>query len=137
MVDRDWLARSRDLAVAFGIAGAIFALSYENGGFDATTRAYAGISGWWLLGAGAAVGLGAVRTRLDRLALWAIGLLTAFAVWTLISVAWAPDAESTFGKFDEVSLYVAVLALGIVLGRIVSGYVAVTGVALAISGVAC
>jgi hypothetical protein len=136
MVDRDRLALWRDLAVAIAVAGVIFALSYAGGGYDISTRAYAGIAAWWVLGVGAAVGLGAVRTRLDRFALWALALFAAFAVWTLISVAWAPDAERAFDKFDQVSLYVAILAIAIVLGRTVSAYVVVTGATLGLSGVA-
>jgi len=136
MVDRDRLALWRDLAVAIAVAGVVFALSYAGGGYDVSTRAYAGIAAWWALGVGAAVGLGAVRTRLDRFALWALGLFAAFAVWTLISVAWAPDAERAFDKFDQVSLYVAILAIAIVLGRTVSAYVVVTGATLGLSGIA-
>lgn len=135
-MEPDWVTLARDLAVALGAAGVVFVLSYANGGYDVTTRAYAGISAWWLLGVGAAVGLGVVRTRLDRFALWALGLLSVFAVWTVISVVWAPDAEHTFDTFDQVSLYVAILAIAIVLGRTVSSYVLVVGVALAISGIA-
>lgn len=135
-MERDWIALARDLAVALGVAAVVFALSYANGGYGVTTRAYAGISAWWLLGVGAAVGLGAVRTRLDRFALWTLGLLTAFTGWTVISVVWAPDAEQTFDKFDQVALYVAILAIAIVLGRTVSSYVLVSGVALAVSAIA-
>ena len=136
MLDRDRIALARDAFVALGTAGVVFALSYENGGFGVTTRAYAGISAWWLLGIGAAIGLGVVRTRLDRFALWALSLLAAFAVWTLISIAWSPDAERAFNKFDQVSLYVAVLALAIILGETISAYVVVSGVALGVAGIA-
>jgi hypothetical protein len=129
----------RDLAVGLAVAVGIFALSYANGGFDPTTRAYAGMAAWWLLGIGAAVGVGAALTRPDRLAVAAVGLLAAFAVWVLISVRWASDAERAFTQFDQVSLYVAVLALALVLARIVPAQVLIwaTGVALAsIAGVA-
>lgn len=135
-VDRYRIALSRDLVVAVSAAGVVFALSYAGGGYGVTTRAYAGIAAWWLLGVGAAVGLGAVRTRLDRFALWALGLLAAFTVWTVISVAWAPDAERTFDKFDQVLLYLAVLALAIVVGRTISAYVVICGVALGVAGIA-
>jgi hypothetical protein len=135
-VDRHRIALSRDLAVAISAAGAVFALSYAGGGYGVTTRAYAGIAAWWLLGVGAAIGLGAVRTRLDRFAFGALTLFAAFAVWTLVSVAWAPDAGRTFDRFNQVSLYVAVLAVAIVLGRTVSAYVVVCGVALGVAGIA-
>src|SRR5581483_8448312 len=45
-------------------------------------------------------------------------------------------AERAFDKFDQVSLYVAILAIAIVLGRTVSAYVVVTGATLGLSGIA-
>ena len=129
------LARNATLGLA--AAGCVFALSYANGGFDTSTKAYAGISAWWLLGTGAAIGIAAARARVDRLALAALGLLAAFALWTLISMSWAPDGGRAFAQFDQVSLYVAVLALAIVIGRLVPASAIVSGVALAISAIAC
>src|SRR5215467_1217172 len=109
----------RDAAAGIAIAAAVFALSYANGGFDWTTRSYAGIAAWWLLGAGAAIGIASARAGVNRLALIALGLFGAFAVWTLISINWATDAERAFAQFNQVSLYVAVLAIAIVLARLV------------------
>jgi tetratricopeptide (TPR) repeat protein len=126
----------RDLAVGLAVAVGIFALSYANGGFDTTTRAYAGIAAWWLLGIGAAVGVGVALTRLDRLAVAAVGLLATFAVWILISVSWAPDPERAFAQFNQVSLYVAVLAVTLVLARIVRAHVLTWGTALALVSIA-
>ena len=128
---------ARNVAVGLGVAGCVFALSYANGGFDTTTKAYAGISAWWLLGTGAALGIAAARARADRLALIALGLLAAFAVWTLISMAWASDGGRAFAQFNQVSVYVAVLAFGIVLARLVPASAIVGGVALAISALGC
>jgi hypothetical protein len=126
----------RDGAVAIGVAAAVFALSYANGGFNPTTRAYAGIAGWWLLGAGAAIGFASARARLGGLGLAAAGLLAAFAIWTLISTAWAPDAERAFAQFNQVSLYVVAFGIALVLARLVPGTVLVRGVALALAAVA-
>ena len=119
-----------------GVAATVFALSYANGGFAPTTRSYAGIAAWWLLGAGAAIGIASARSGVDRLAVAAVGLLAAFAVWILISVRWAADAERAFAQFNQVSLYVAVLAIAIVLARLIPAYVLVGGVALAVSAIA-
>jgi O-antigen ligase len=135
-VDLDRSALVRHAAVAAAVAIATFALCYANGGFDATTRAYAGIAAWWLLGIGAAVGFGAALTRFDRLALAAVGLLAAFAVWILISVRWAPDAERAFAQFNQVSLYVAVLAVALVLARMAPAYVLTWATALALAAIA-
>ena len=126
----------RAVAVGIGVAAAIFALSAVNGGFSATTRAYAGIAAWWILGAGAAIGIASARAGVNRLAVVALGLLAAFAVWTLISVNWATDAERAFAQFNQVSLYVAVLAIAIVLARLVPASWVVGGVALAVSAIA-
>ena len=126
----------RNTAAGLGIAAAVFALSYANGGFVSTTRSYAAIAAWWLLGAGAAVGIASARAGIDRLAIAALGLLSAFAIWVLISTSWASDAEGAFAQFNQVSLYVAVLAIAIVLARLVPAYVLVSGVALALSAIA-
>jgi O-Antigen ligase len=127
---------ARAVAVGIGIAAAVFALSYANGGFAPTTRSYAGIAAWWILGAGAAIGIASARAGINRLAVVALGLLAAFAVWTLISVNWASDAERAFAQFNQVSLYVAVLAIAIVLARLVPASWVVGGVALAVSAIA-
>ena len=126
----------RDAAVGIAVAAAVFALSYANGGFAPTTRAYAGIAAWWLLGVGAAFGIASARAGIDRLALAALGLLAAFDVWILISIRWASDAERAFAQFDQVALYVAVLAIAIVLARLLPARVLVGGVAVALSAVA-
>jgi hypothetical protein len=127
---------ARAATVGIGVAAAVFALSYADGGFAPTTRSYAGISAWWLLGAGAAIGIASARAGVNRLALAALGLLAAFAVWILISVNWATDAERAFAQFNQVSLYVAVLAIAIVLARLVPASWVVGGVGLALSAIA-
>jgi hypothetical protein len=127
---------ARDAAVGIAVAASIFALSYADGGFAWTTRSYAGIAAWWLLGAGAAIGIAGARAGINRLALAAVGLLAAFAIWILISVSWAADAARALAQFNQVSLYVAVLAIAIVLARLVPASWVVGGVALALSAVA-
>jgi hypothetical protein len=89
-----------------------------------------------LLGAGAAVGIASARAGVDRLALAAVGLLAAFDIWILISVNWAADAERAFAQFNQVSLYVAVLAISILLARLVPASWVVGGVALALASIA-
>lgn len=126
----------RDTALGIGVAAAVFALSYANGGFAPTTRAYAGMAAWWLLGAGAAIGVASARANISRLALAAVGSFAAFAVWILISTNWASDAERAFAQFNQVSLYVAVFAIAIVLARLVRADVLVGGVALALASIA-
>ncbi len=122
--------------MGIGVAATVFALSYADGGFAPTTRAYAGMAAWWLLGVGAAFGIAAAWSSIDRLAVVAVGLFAAFAVWTLISVSWAADAERAFAQFNQVALYVAVFAIAIVLARLIPARVLVGGVAVALVGVA-
>jgi hypothetical protein len=126
----------RGIAVGIGVAAAVFALSYADGGFASTTRSYAGIAAWWLLGAGAAIGIASARAGINRLAVVALGLFAAFAIWILISVNWATDAERAFAQFNQVSLYVAVLAIAIVLARLVPASWVVGGVAVALCAIA-
>ena len=95
------------------------------------------MAAWWLLGVGAAFGIASARSGIDRLAGIAVALFAAFAVWTLISIRWASDAERAFAQFNQVALYVAVLAIAIVVARRVPAYILVGGVALAVVGVAC
>jgi hypothetical protein len=135
-VKREQNALLRNAAVGIVVAAAVFALLYANGGFAPTTRAYAGIAGWWLLGVGAAFGIAGARSGIDRLAVAALGLFVAFDIWILISIRWAADAEGAFAQFNQVALYVAVLAIAIVLARLVPATVLIGGVALALSAVA-
>lgn len=116
----------------------MFALSYANGGFDSTTQAYAGLAAWWFIGLGAATGIASSAGGLvDRLTLTTIGLLGGFAVWALISMRWASDAGRAFAQFNEISLYVAVLVIGIALARIVPVRVLTGGAALGVTAVSC
>ncbi len=124
-----------DATAALAVALSVFLLSYTNGGFDSTTQAYAAIAAWWLIGVGAALTLGA-RARASGLALAAPAFLALYALWILLSMSWSPDGGRAFAQFDEVSLYVAVLVLAIVLGRLVPASLLVGGIALALSGIA-
>ena len=94
------------------------------------------MAAWWLLGVGAAFGIASAWSSIDRLAVLAVGLFAAFAVWVLISARWAADAERAFAQFNQVALYVAVFAIAIVVARLVPARVLVGGVALALVAVA-
>jgi hypothetical protein len=94
------------------------------------------MAAWWLLGVGAAFGIASARSGIARLAVVALGLFAAFAVWILISISWASDAERAFAQFDQVALYVAVLAIAIVLARLVPAPILVGGVAVALAALA-
>lgn len=133
---RDRFVLGSDVGAGLVVAAAIFFLSYANGGFDTTTRAYAAIAAWWLIGVGAALGIGAGSARLSRTAIAVPVIAGLFAVWTLVSMAWAPDRERAFAQFAQVSLCVAVLVFGLFLARVVPTSFLVGGIALAISAIA-
>jgi hypothetical protein len=94
------------------------------------------MAAWWLLGVGAAFGIASARSGIARVAVVAFGLFAAFAAWILISISWASDAERAFAQFDQVALYVAVLAIAIVLARLVPAPVLIGGVAVALCVIA-
>lgn len=126
----------RNSVAALAVAAAVFFLSYTNGGFAPTTRAYAAIAAWWLIGVGAALTFGPARAQISRLALAAPALLALYALWILLSMSWAADGERAFEQFNQVSLYVAVMVLAIVLARSLPASVLAGGVAVAVSGIA-
>lgn len=135
-VEETRLAPLIHAVVALVVAAPVFFLSYANGGFHTTTRAYAAIAAWWLLGVGAALGLGAARSQVSRLAIAASVLFAVFALWILLSMRWAPDARAAFAEFNQVSLYIAVLVFAIVLARLLPASTLIGGIALGISGIA-
>ncbi len=132
----DRLALVRNASAAFAVSLSVFLLSYTDGGFATTTRAYAAIAAWWLIGVGAALTLWTARAQISRLAVAAPILLALYALWILLSMSWTPDGERAFEQFNQVSLYVAVLILAIALGRLVPASWLVGGIALALAGIA-
>lgn len=133
---RDRFVLGSDIGAGVVVAAAIFFLSYANGGFETTTRAYAAIAAWWLIGVGAALGIGSASARLSRTAIAVPVIFGLFAVWTLVSMAWAPDRERAFAQFAQVSLYLAVLVFGLFLARVVPTSFLVGGIAVAVSAIA-
>ncbi len=135
-VEESRLAALGYAVLAVVVAAPIFFLTYANGGFHTTTRAYVAIAAWWLLGVGAALGLSAARSQVSRLALAASTLFALFALWILLSMRWAPDGGGAFAEFNQVSLYIAVFVFAIVLARLVPSSTLIGGIAVALSGVA-
>lgn len=92
--------------------GLVLFLGLEGGGFDPLVHDQVGIALWWLVLATVLVG-GLPRQRLSPLALAALALLAAFAVWTTLSLSWTDSVEQTFTEAARVVGYVGVLALGL------------------------
>ena len=90
---------------------------------------------WWTLLAAAAFGV-RPAAPVPRTALAAGGLLGAFALWTALSIAWAPSAERAFAELGRVLLYLGAF-LAVALGaRRAQGAAWADGLAAGIS-VAC
>src|SRR6478752_3048859 len=104
-----------DVLLTVVVAGAVFIVAYDNGGYGLASRSVAGIALWWGIILGVGVGLLPLARR-PREALVTGGLLAGFAVWTLASTAWAPSAEAAFNEFNRVSLYLGVFALAVLAG---------------------
>ena len=82
-----------------GFALTVF-LGLSGGGFDPLVSGQAGIAIWWLLLL--AVLAGALpRRRPGKLALCALGLLAAFALWTALSLRWTESTEKTAADFAQ------------------------------------
>ena len=121
------------------VAVVVFLVAYDNGGFGESTRDTVGIALWWVL----ILCIGLAVWPLSRIsrAAWVIGgLVTAFGLWTLLSVVWAADAAGAYAEFTRVMLYLALFALVVAGSRrdnagrwldgLALGIVAVTVVAL-------
>jgi hypothetical protein len=104
-----------DVLLTVVVAGAVFIVAYDNGGYGLASRSVAGIALWWGIILGVGLGLLPLARR-PREALVTGGLLAGFAVWTLASTAWAPSAEAAFNEFNRVSLYLGVFALAVLAG---------------------
>src|SRR5215210_4949629 len=97
-------------AASGGLALAVFWIGYQSGGSSLSARSVLAIAIWWVILLG--VGLGFLpRAGIDRGVVVIGALLAAFAVDTLASVFWAPDAAGAFEEFDRVALYVGLFLL--------------------------
>jgi hypothetical protein len=103
------VGRRVDLGVVLAAVTAvvIFWIAYDDGSYGLPSRAPLAIALWWAIIVGLALNLLAPR-RLPRATLVVGGLIVALALWTLVSVAWAPSAEDAFNEFNRVSLYLGV-----------------------------
>jgi O-antigen ligase len=92
----------------------ILFLALSNGGYDIVERSQAAIAVWWIVLIGTAVGALPVAggTAAARIAM---GLLAAFAGWTLLSLGWTESDERTtveLGRtFAYLGFFVAALAI--------------------------
>ena len=102
-------------------------LAFFTGGYFATARDWAGLAVWLAL----VVALLGTRHPLPRSrgALLAVAGLAGLAVWTLVSLAWAPVAGDAYAAAQIVFVYVGALAAGALLMREARGFDALEPVA--------
>jgi hypothetical protein len=92
--------------------GLVLYLGLKGGGFDPLIHDQVGIAAWWVLLATAAVGA-LPRRRPSTLAWVALGLLTAFLIWTALSLIWTESSEKTAEELALVAGYLGVFALAV------------------------
>jgi O-Antigen ligase len=119
---------------AFAFALVVY-LGVDGGGFDPLVHDQVGIAVWWIALAGVAVGA-LPRRRPEALAWTALGLLSAFALWTALSLGWTDSADRTFADLARVLTYLGVFVLALLLRSSRGARRVVAGVAAAIAAVA-
>jgi O-antigen ligase len=97
------------------VAGGVFALAFDGGGYALTTRNAVAIGIWWALLMAVAFSVWPLA-RPSRAAFVVGGLLAAFAVWTGLSLIWAENEEKAFAELGRALLYLGVFALAVLAG---------------------
>jgi O-Antigen ligase len=92
--------------------GLIAYLGMKGGGYDPLVHDQVGIAVWWVLLAGALIAA-LPRYRLGTLAWAALGLLTAFTIWTALSLIWTESIERSWADLARLASYVGVFALAL------------------------
>lgn len=94
----------------------ILYLALRGGGYDLTIRSEVGLAVWWIVVLGVLVGA-LPAARIGRLGWTSIGLLGAFAIWTLIATSWSVSEERTVAEVGRLSTYLGFLVLGLCVVR--------------------
>ena len=104
-----------DATFAWGLGfGLIVLLGLDGGGYDALVYSQVGIAVWWILLLSVLV-RALPRSRLSKVALLALGLFAAFAVWTALSLIWTESAERTTADLARVLTYLGIFSLALFL----------------------
>ena len=110
-------------------------LALQGGGYDIVIRSQIGVAVWWIVLVGALLGVVA-RQRPAPSALACVGLLAAFAAWSGASALWADSPERALGETARVVTLLGLLLLAATtltrahLRPLVSGvFVAIAGIA--------
>jgi tetratricopeptide (TPR) repeat protein len=134
------VAAPRDIPVAAACglmlpAALVTYLGIEGGGFDTIISTQVAIAVWWLILL--LVGLRIVPLRLGTAGWVGLGLLTAYAAWTALSLTWTQNSENSATDVSQLLFYIGVALLAmLVRGRDANRYL-LHGVAAAIVAIAC
>jgi O-antigen ligase len=113
---REGPLRARVAAVAaIALLAVPTVLAFFAGGYFATPRLWAGLVVWTLVVVAAIAGRAAVpRQRAPRLAVAGLAL---FAIWSLLSISWAPIAGDAYEVGQRLVLYLGALVAAVALLR--------------------
>jgi len=92
------------------VGASVLLLALDGGGYSLASRHTVAVLVWWAVLVGFAVGAWP-REAVRASGVLGIGFLGAFALWTGVSIAWAPSAERAFLEFDRAALMVGVFLL--------------------------
>jgi O-antigen ligase len=98
------------------VAAGVVLLALNDGSYQVSARSGLAIAAWWAIALGVGLRLWP-RRRLPGEAWVAGGALALLAVFTALSMAWAPSAEGAFAELDRVLIYVGVFALVVMVTR--------------------
>jgi O-Antigen ligase len=92
--------------------------AYDHGaaGLSAGARVQALAAGLAAIVASGVLWSGSLRLTVPRRAMIATGLLTGFAVWNAVTLAWSIAPDATWTEFNRVLTYVLVLGIAIAIG---------------------
>lgn len=110
----------------------ILYLGFNGGGFDTLVSGRVGIAIWWILLLAVAVGALPAR-RPGPLALTALALFAALALWTALSLRWTESTEQTAIDVARIATYLGVFALALASRRAGTARWTVAAVAVGIS----
>jgi tetratricopeptide (TPR) repeat protein len=113
----------------------ILYLAFAGGGFDPIVYGRVGVGLWWLLLLAAAFG-GAGLKPIPTAGLLAVGLLTAFATWTGLSMIWSESADRSAQELARASTYLGALVGALLLRSLIGMRLLLGAVAAAIGVIA-
>jgi hypothetical protein len=136
-IARDWTWGALwNCLLCFGL---VVFLGLEGGGYDPLVHDQVGIVVWWIVLVSVIAGA-LPRARLSPLAIAALLLFAAFAVWIALSLTWTESLDRTLIDLARATTFVGVFMLGLLsrdvgetqrtIGAVAAGIAVVVGVGL-------